>query len=64
VTYLSRSVPSPANSAPISPLMLCDQLLRLAEEADKVGLRGAAESLLDLASEVLDEPATVRICTG
>ena len=49
---------------PHRPLMLSDHLLRLAEEADSAGFRGTAEYLLDLASDVLDEPATVRICTG
>jgi len=64
VSHLSRIASSATASPPISPLMLSDHLLRLAEEADSVGLRGAAEYLLDLASEVLDEPAAVRICTG
>jgi hypothetical protein len=44
--------------------MLSDHLLRLAEEADSAGLRGTAEYLLDLASEVLDEPAVFRLCAG
>jgi len=64
LTQLSRIAPSSIASPPISPLMLSDHLLRLAEEADSVGLRGTAEYLLDLASEVLDEPAAARICTG
>lgn len=38
----------------VSPLVLSDRLLRLAEEADGAGLRGAAEQLLALASDVLD----------
>jgi hypothetical protein len=45
----------------MSPLMLSDRLLRLAEEADGAGLRGTAEYLLDMASAVLDEPAAVRL---
>jgi hypothetical protein len=64
LTCLSRIDPSATASAPISPLMLSDHLLRLAEEADSVGLRGAAEHLLDLASEVLDQPAVVRTRTS
>ncbi len=64
MTQLSRIAASSTASPPISPLMLSDRLLRLAEEADSVGLRGTAEYLLDLASEVLDEPAALRICTG
>lgn len=43
----------------ISPLLLCDRLLTLAKEADRAGLRGAAEHLLELVSEVL-EPARPR----
>jgi len=39
----------------ISPLMLSDRLLRLAEEADGAGLRVTAEHLLALASDVLDQ---------
>lgn len=41
----------------VSPLMLCDRLLTLAKDADRVGLRGAAEHLLHLASEVLESAA-------
>jgi hypothetical protein len=37
----------------VSPLILCDRLLTLAKDADRAGMRGAAEHLLDLASEVL-----------
>lgn len=43
----------------ISPLLLCDRLLTLAKDADRAGLRGAAEHLLELVSEVL-EPAHPR----
>jgi len=43
--------------AAISPLVLSDRLLSLAEDADRAGFRGAAEHLLDLASDVLDPPA-------
>ena len=58
MTHLTRVVPSA--HAPISPLMLSDHLLRLAEEADSAGLRGTAEHLLDLVSEVLEQPAVRR----
>jgi hypothetical protein len=64
VTQLSRSALSSTASPPLSPLMLSDHLLRLAEEADDAGFRGTAEFLLDLASKVLDEPPAVRICTA
>ncbi|HEY1934125.1 MAG TPA: hypothetical protein VGG99_19115 [Acetobacteraceae bacterium] len=45
--------------AAVSPLMLSDRLLTLAQDADRAGFRGAAEHLLGLASDVL-EPAPVR----
>jgi hypothetical protein len=47
--------------APVSPLTLSDHLLRLAEEADGAGFRVAAEHLVVLASQVLDEPAALHI---
>lgn len=50
------NVPTPAIAA-ISPLVLSDRLLSLAEDADRAGFRGAAEHLLDLASDVLDPRA-------
>lgn len=40
----------------MSPLMLCDRLIRLAQDADQAGFPGAAEYLLHLADEVLDRP--------
>jgi len=50
----------PQNEPSFSPLLLSDRLLTLAEDADKAGFRTAAESLLSLASEVLDQPARLR----
>lgn len=38
-----------------SPLMLCDRLLSLAEDADRAGCPHTAEHLLELAFEVCDE---------
>ena len=64
MTHQSHLAPSTTATPPVSPLMLSDHLLRLAEEADSAGLRGTAEYLLDLASEVLDEPAVLRLCTA
>jgi hypothetical protein len=37
----------------VSPLLICDRLLTLAQDAERAGLRGAAQHLLDLVSEVL-----------
>jgi hypothetical protein len=44
----------------ISPLVLCDRLLTLAKDADSAGMRGSAEHLLDLVSEVLDAARAPR----
>jgi hypothetical protein len=58
MTYMTRIV---SHEEPtFSPLMLSDRLLTLAEDADRAGLRTAAESLLVLASKVLDERARTR----
>lgn len=38
----------------VSPLVLSDRLLTLAQDADRAGLRSAAERLLDLAGVVLE----------
>lgn len=43
-----------------SPLVLCDSLLSLAQDADHAGLRGMANWLLTLATSVLDEPPAPR----
>ena len=58
MTYMTRIESQPETA--FSPLMLSDRLLTLAEDADKAGFRTAAESLLSLASKVLDRPARVR----
>ena len=44
----------------VSPLVLCDRLLTLAKEVDRAGLRGAAEHLLELVSEVLEPVRPAR----
>lgn len=45
----------------VSPLMLCDRLLTLAKDADRAGMRGAAEHLLGLVSEVLQPRRAARV---
>ena len=40
---------------PVSPLMLADHLISLAEVADRAGFRDAAASLVSLVYSVLDE---------
>ena len=37
----------------VSPLILCDRLLTLAQDVDRAGMRGTAEHLLGLVAEVL-----------
>ena len=44
----------------MSPLVLCDRLLRLAEDADHAGFPVAAEHLLRLADEVPVRPFVLR----
>ena len=40
---------------PTSPLLLCDRLLTLAQDADRAGLSVTAEHLLELAYNVFEE---------
>ncbi len=40
---------------PVSPLVLSDRLLALAQDADRAGFTGTAERLLRLAHSVFDE---------
>jgi hypothetical protein len=47
-----------------SPLVLCDSLLSLAQDADHAGLRATATRLLNLATSVLDEPAALPTHTA
>jgi len=48
--------PLPPPSLPLpSPLLLSDQLLRLAQQADRAGCAVTAEHLLHLAHTVLEE---------
>ena len=58
MTYMTRIIPQ--SQPAFSPLLLSDRLLTLAEDADRAGYRIAAEHLLSLASEVLDQPDNVR----
>jgi hypothetical protein len=44
------------SQGPISPLILSDQLISLAQAAEGAGLRNTANRLVDLAYSVLDEP--------
>ena len=46
---------SDSAACPVSPLMLADQLLTLAKDAERAGMRRPAERLLRLAFAVYDE---------
>lgn len=48
-------MPGPSFSSPVSPLVLSDRLLALAQDADRAGFTGTAERLLRLAHSVFDE---------
>ena len=51
---VAEITPSPA--VPVSPLVLSDRLITLAQAADSAGLRGTATRLVRLAHTVLEEP--------
>lgn len=44
----------------MSPLMLTDRLLTLAQDADRAGLSAAALQILQLATAICDHPAPPR----
>ena len=45
----------PAAATPVSPLMLADRLISLAQEADRAGYCDSASKLIGLAYSVFDE---------
>ncbi len=51
--HLIATVPSPP---PPSPLVLCDRLISLAQDADRAGFTAAAGHLVDLIDEMFEEP--------
>ncbi len=55
MAMLSHIVAAPRFASPVSPLMLADRLLSLAEDAERSGLHRPAERLLRLAYAVYDE---------
>jgi hypothetical protein len=44
----------------VSPLVLCDRLLTLAQDVDRAGFRTLAEHLLELADDVLEPVLQAR----
>jgi len=57
MTMTSRSTTS--GQTAFSPLVLCDRLLSLAQDADHAGLRETAKRLLRLATSVLNGPSAL-----
>ncbi len=52
---MSASLAAYASHTAVSPLMLADQLLSLAQDADRSGLQKPAQRLLKLAYALYDE---------
>ena len=52
---MNRAIIQEANPNPVSPLVLSDRLITLAEAAEKAGYTGTAEQLVCLACTVFDE---------
>jgi hypothetical protein len=58
MTYFDRiTVPTPSEN---NPLSLSERLITLALDADRAGFCIATEHLLYLASQLLDEPGSLR----
>ena len=54
-TRSSLRTSTAAAQAKVSPLVLADRLISLAQDADRAGLRGPAENLVRLAIDICDE---------
>ena len=52
--------PHPTKPSPVSPLMLADRLISLAQDADRAGYAQSAMRLLGLAYAVFDEAPRAR----
>jgi hypothetical protein len=53
-------VPALARRGSVSPLVLSDRLIALAQDADRAGYTGTAEQLVSLACAVFDEAPAPR----
>ncbi len=51
----TSSISRPSSSGTISPLVLADRLITLAQEADRAGYSSSASRLIGAAYAVLDE---------
>lgn len=54
------SAPAPFRRSAVSPLVLSDRLIALAQDADRAGYTGTAEQLVSLACTVFDEAPQPR----
>ena len=52
----AQATPSPAHS----PLMICDRLISLAQDADRAGYTATADRLVDLVEEMFAERQAPR----
>jgi hypothetical protein len=52
---LTDSEPAPIATGGVSPLMLADRLITLAQDADRAGYSRTADRLLKLVNRVFDE---------
>lgn len=57
MTQLATSPVPVSTASTISPLVIADRLITLAQDADRAGMVGAANRLIDLAYAVFDERA-------
>ena len=53
-----HNLPANFTAAAVSPMLIADRLITLAQDADRAGYRGTAASLVSLVYSVLDEPRT------
>ena len=49
-------ITSYSDTAPVSPIVIADSLITLAQQADRAGYRDTAASLVTLMYSVLDQP--------
>ena len=59
-----KIIAPPVSPQPVSPLVLADHLITLAQEADRAGYRQQAENLVSMVYSVLDTTAAGRPASG
>ncbi len=53
------AVPTSASAGKVSPLLIADRLITLAQDADRAGYSATAERLIRLVNRVFDEECRV-----